>query len=45
MEMTTPVFRDHKLHCPECGDIVFKQVAGQPRTVECTTCQHQMVRK
>ena len=32
---------DSKLHCPECGDIVFKKVPGEP-TLECTNCGHRI---
>ncbi|QMU08826.1 hypothetical protein [Levilactobacillus suantsaii] len=28
---------DSKLHCPECGEVVFKKVSGEA-TLECTHC-------
>ncbi|WP_158727605.1 hypothetical protein [Levilactobacillus enshiensis] len=32
---------DDRLHCPECGDIVFKKLPGTA-TLECVNCGHQM---
>lgn len=34
---------DSRLHCPKCGDIVFKKLPGSSR-IECTNCGHQMTK-
>ncbi|MFC6260986.1 hypothetical protein [Levilactobacillus fujinensis] len=32
---------DDKLHCSECGDVVFKKVSGEA-TLECMGCGHHV---
>ncbi|CAM2747968.1 hypothetical protein [Levilactobacillus brevis] len=32
---------DDRLHCPECGDIVFKKLPGTT-DIECMNCGHKM---
>lgn len=32
---------DDRLHCTECGDIVFKKVPGEA-VLECVNCGHRV---
>ncbi|WP_263862561.1 hypothetical protein [Levilactobacillus enshiensis] len=41
MKNTNLGLTDNKLHCPECGDVVFTKVAGKS-AVACTNCGHQL---
>lgn len=41
MENTNAGLTDDRLHCTECGDIVFKKMPGTTM-IECVNCGHKM---
>ncbi|MFC6260985.1 hypothetical protein [Levilactobacillus fujinensis] len=41
MKNTNLGLTDDKLHCSECGDVIFTKVAGKA-ALECTSCGHQI---